>query len=147
MEILSRSGAQYRTRLLTQEHAEQFAACLRANVLFDGVMVYESPRAKGDRRWFVVYHPSDPAACEAILTRQQQQRAEKARVEADEYLIVPNDDRRFFWVQSASGKVYEVTDFSCSCPDYEHRCRQAGIRCKHQVALTDLAERDALPTF
>jgi hypothetical protein len=137
MEILSRHGAQYRTKLLAEAHAQQFASCLRANALFSGVMVYESERAKHpERRFFVVYHPSDSDACAAILQRQQERRAAQARAEAGDYLIVPNVDRRFFWVQSASGEVYEVTDFSCSCPDYEFRCREASIRCKHQLVLS-----------
>ena len=144
MEILSRNGAQYRTKLLTEAHAQQFASCLRSNTLFTGVMVYESDRAKHpERRFYVVYHPSDPDACAAILERQQQQRADKARAEADEYLIVPDEGGRFFWVQSASGEVYEVTDFSCTCPDAEFRCKEAGIRCKHSLAL-EIAEQRGL---
>jgi hypothetical protein len=143
VEILSKNGGQYRTRLMTQEHAEQFAACLRANSLFDGVMVYESPTAKTERRHYVVYHPSDPDACAAILQRQQQKRADKARAEAQDYLFVRDDQTgRFYWCMSASGEVYEVTDFSCTCPDFEYRCREAGVHCKHQVALADLTERE-----
>lgn len=35
---------------------------------------------------------------------------------------------RFFWCQSVSGEVYEVTLHGCNCPDAEYRCREAGIR-------------------
>ena len=135
MEMLSRNGAQFRTKLMTEAHAESFAAALRANSQWDGVMVYESPRAKGEKRHYVVYHHADGAQRQALLQRQEDKRAARAEAELDHYLIVPNECGRFFWVQSTSGEVYEVTRFDCSCPDHEHRCREAGIRCKHQIAL------------
>ena len=141
MDILARGAAKYRTRLMTETHAESFAAALRANAQWDGVMVCESPRAKGERRHYVVYHPASAEAREAILARQEASRAARAEAELDEYLIVPADGETFFWVASGSGNVYEVTDFSCTCPDHEHRCRAAGIRCKHQVALEAATER------
>lgn len=144
MEILSRNGAQYRTQLLSQEHAEQFAACLRGNELFDGVMVYESERAKHEsRRWYVVYHPSNPDAREALLQRQEEKRAAKSEAEGQDYLFIKDQDSgRFYWCASTSGEVYEVTLLGgCTCPDLEHRCREAGIRCKHQIALEKAVER------
>jgi predicted nucleic acid-binding Zn finger protein len=141
VEILSKNGAQYRTVLMTDAHAESFAAALRANSQWDGVMVYESPRAKSERRYYVVYHPASDAAREALLARQESKRAARADAELDEYLIVPAEEGRFFWVASGSGNVYEVTDFSCTCPDHEYRCREAGIRCKHQLALEIATER------
>ena len=141
MELLSKNGAHYRTKLMTETHAESFAAALRANSQWDGVMVYESPRAKGERRHYVVYHPASAEARDAILARQEATRAARAEAELEEYLIVPADGETFFWVASQSGNVYEVTDFSCTCPDHEYRCREAGIRCKHQLALETAAER------
>ena len=141
MEMLSRNGAQYRTKLMTEAHAESFASALRANSQWDGVMVYESPRAKGERRHYVVYHSADGAQRQALLQRQEDKRAARAASELDQYLIVPNECGQFFWVQSTSGEVYEVTRFDCSCPDHEFRCREAGIRCKHQIAVEVATER------
>lgn len=141
MEMLSKNGAQYRTKLMTQAHAESFAAALRANAQWEGVMVSESPRANGERRFFVVYHSADPQQRAALLERQEGRRAARAEAELDQYLIVPDEGRRFFWVQSASGEVYEVTRFDCTCPDYEYRCREAGIRCKHQFAVEAATEQ------
>jgi len=135
MEMLSKNGAQYRTKLMTEAHAESFAAALRANAQWDGVMVYESRRAKGERRHYVVYHPASAEARRAILTRQEGKRAVRAAAELDQYLIVPDEDGRFYWVQSTSGEVYEVTCFDCTCPDREFKARQAGISCKHMLAL------------
>jgi SWIM zinc finger len=127
-------GAGYRTQLLTRDHAEQFAACLEANPLFQDVEILESPRAKGDRRWYVAYAPATEEAREALLHRQQDRRIATALVEFDDYLIVPSG-AGFYWVQGSTGHVYEVTDLTCTCGDFTHRCQGNGLRCKHQVAL------------
>jgi predicted nucleic acid-binding Zn finger protein len=110
-------------------------------------MVSESPRAKGERRFYVVYHSADPKQRAALLQRQEDKRAARAEAELDQYLIVPDEGRRFFWVQSASGEVYSVTHFDCTCPDHEYRCREAGIRCKHQSAIEVAALSGAVPAI
>lgn len=141
MEMLSKNGAQYKTVCMTEAHARSFAAALRASSQWDGVMVYESSRTRGERRFFVVYHPASEMARQALLARQEAKRAARAEAELDQYLIVPAEQGRFFWVASQSGNVYEVTDLSCTCPDHEYRCREAGIRCKHQLALGAATEQ------
>lgn len=141
MDTLSRHGAQFRTKLLCLPHAQSFAEALRANAMWDSVEVFESRRAKGERRWYVAYEPASDGAKKALVRRHQDRRAARATAELDEYLIVPDEGGRFFWVQSASGEVYEVTRFDCSCPDHEFRCREAGIRCKHQLALEAATEQ------
>lgn len=149
MVILSKNGAQYRTQTLARERAEQFASCLRANPLFDGVMVYESSRAKHpERRWYVVYHPASGEAQQNLLNRQEDLRAAKAEAEGQHYLFV-EDERtgRFYYCLSKSGEVYEVNLFDCSCPDHSYRCRAAGIRCKHRIALEVAHERGDIQTF
>src|SRR5688572_18603487 len=74
--ITSTGKLSYRTRLLTQEKAEQFARCLRSNPLFAEVAVVESTRSQG--RYFVDFLPSSTDRQEAMLDRQQQQRSDRA---------------------------------------------------------------------
>lgn len=38
-------------------------------------------------------------------------------------------------VRSASGRVYEVTEDSCTCPDWIYRRQLTGERCRHQDAV------------
>lgn len=141
MEILSQNGGQFRTKLLTRDQASRFAKCLTANARFGAAEVCESTRAKSpDRRFFVAFAPSNPERREAILTRQQDARTERALGEGSEYVWMQDKDggRAFLWLLSTSGEVYEVDPGgrSCSCPDFTYRCRPAGLRCKHLIALS-----------
>lgn len=148
MQTLTREGAGYRTKCLTEEHAEQFASCLRANDQLTSVEVREEPRAKGDRRFYVTCQPGDEQQRLALLQGHEDQRRAKAESEGEQYLFVENPDGgRFFWCQSVSGEVYEVTLHDCTCPDAEHRCRENGLRCKHSLALEKAQERGAVLTF
>lgn len=138
MDIITKNGGQFRTKLMPEGAALRFAKCLRANARFTGVLVYESDRAKSPvRRHFVIYHPTSAARCEAILQREQDGRTVRALTEGQGYTFVLDKDggRPFYWCLSASGEVYETTRESCACPDYEYRCRLAGVHCKHIVAL------------
>ena len=150
MQTLSQNGAAYRTKRLTQNHAEQFASCLRGNDQFTNVEVVEEPRCKSEneKRYYVSYQPTDPSHAEALLQGHEDQRRVQAEVEGEQYLFVENPDgNRFFWCQSVSGEVYEVTLHGCNCPDAEFRCGPSGIRCKHSRALEKAQEGGVVLTF
>lgn len=148
MQTLTSAGAGYRTKCLTEEHADLFAQCLRSNGKFTNVEVREEPRAKGDRRFYVTYQPSDPEQQERLLQAHSDQRRAKAESEGEQYLFVENPEGgNFFWCQSVSGEVYEVTLHNCTCPDAEFRCRENGLRCKHSHALESAKECGAVLTF
>lgn len=134
MVSLSRNGCQYRTRLTDQGHAERFASCLRGNSRFTGVMVYESDRAKHEtRRWFVTFHPANPAALESLVSRVQSEQDRRAETQWFDYLVVRHESGRWFYVENLnSGEVYECSPHgSCNCPHSEYRLKGAGLRCKH----------------
>lgn len=138
MEILSGDGAAYRTRLLTRPHAEAFARCLRANSRYADVAICESPRAQNPiRRFFVRFRPSQEGRAAALLTRQQAARLQRAHTTASGYLSVRSECGRFYYLLNlGSGEVYETHPRGvCTCPDYEIRCRKAGIECKHPEIL------------
>ena len=134
MQRLSSEGAQFRTKCLPLARAASFARCLQANPNFGAVTIEESARAKGEARWFVAYVPTNPERIASVLADQQDKRQAKASTEGACYEFVADESGRFFWCLSTSGEVYEVTRHSCSCPDFEHRCRHAGLACKHMLA-------------
>lgn len=134
MKTLSHNGAQYRTQLLDQAAADRFAACLRANSRFDGVMVNRSDRAKetSPRRWFVSYHPSSADALEALIQGQAQIQADRAGAQWADYLVVENEAGAYYVQSYTTGGVYETNpEAGCTCPHYVERCGPAAIACKH----------------
>ena len=70
MEILSQTGAFYRTKLMAIEAAARFAKCLQANERFAEVTIETSSRAKSDKKYFVQFQPANDARVDAILARQ-----------------------------------------------------------------------------
>lgn len=148
MVILSREiGAAYRTRCMSRSHAEQFAACLIGNGLFDDVQVLESAHARGEDRWYVAYRPRNPQARAALLQREQDERAQRARAEEQEYLFVRDGDTGGFLCQAASGEVYQVSLIGCNCGDATYRANPVGLVCKHSVALEHALERGGIGDF
>lgn len=135
MEILSRAGAGYRTRLMEAGPAERFARCLRGNAQYVGVQVRESRTAKGPRRWFVAYFPADDARYSRLLQGHREERAARAAAEGAGFVFCADPSGRFEWCLSRSGEVYEVTAHSCTCPDYHYRGAGSGVPCKHMLAL------------
>lgn len=139
MQSLTHRGLVYRTKLLTTDQAWRFATCLKANSRFTDVLMVHSSRATGPRRYYVAYRPSNPDRQAELTAHQQQSREERALAEGSGYTWVRdgNAARPFFWCLSTSGEVYEVDPKggTCSCPDFECRCRRAGISCKHLLAL------------
>ncbi len=71
------------------------------------------------------------------VTFDQDRRTAKALREGTDYTFTVHNSGE--WIcESPSGNAYLVTSEECSCPDWEHRCSQAGGLCKHQVALRHL---------
>jgi hypothetical protein len=124
----------FRTKILTQQHAESFCKALQAHSAFIEVEVQESPRAKGEKRFFVSYLPAKLERQEAMRDRQQSAREDRARTQ--QFTFVKDSDHPFFHCLShATGNCYCVTERSCDCLDSEVRCTPNRIPCKHQLAL------------
>jgi hypothetical protein len=131
----------YRTSLFASlAKAQAFARCLQSNTgRFEHSMVHESQTSKTSK-WFVTFEPTLASRKDAIHAGQQE--ARQARAEEQEFIFWPDPDRltangtpMFWWCFSvASGETYEVSIGDCSCPDYQFRCRNAGMNCKHQLA-------------
>jgi hypothetical protein len=68
------------------------------------------------------------------LMDPQGQRVSRALIEGGDYRWGKRPDGTFA-CQTASGKVYIVSDAGCNCPDHLHRCAGTELRCKHQIAL------------
>jgi hypothetical protein len=81
MEIVAQNGKiVYRTRCMELEAAARFARCLTANSRFEEVTIEQSGRARGERRWFVAFAPSNEERQAAMVERQQTAREERAAV-------------------------------------------------------------------
>lgn len=71
--------------------------------------------------------------------------AEAAQAEYDR--AVRADAQRYEWIwpgppggpalchNPATGGIYQLTLTTCTCPDYQYRCRGLGIDCKHLIDL------------
>jgi len=130
------SVSHHRTKCLTIDAAGRFAKCLMANSRFTDITIENSPRAKGDRAWFVRFAPSNPDRLQDLLDHHQDARARRACEQAFTFCLDKDAGRPFFWCHShQSGEVYEVTEHSCNCPDAEFRLKGTGLLCKHSLAL------------
>jgi predicted nucleic acid-binding Zn finger protein len=150
MQSLTHRGIRFRTRCLPHAQAERFAACLAANERFRDVEVVESARAKGERRHFVEFLPANPERLAAMLSRQQDARQQRADTEGRDYVFAldKNAGRVFaHCFNPSSGQVYETTEHTCSCPDWEWRCSSLGLSCKHQLALAAALARGEVGRF
>ncbi len=68
-------------------------------------------------------------------TRKAQfKRGVRAMMEAASFLFI-QDGATLYVRSDNSSQTYEVSPFSCSCPDYVYRCQGAGHGCKHMIAL------------
>lgn len=149
MQVITEGQVRYRTGLLAEDRARRFAACLRGNRRFHSVEVKESPRATNwYRRHFVLFVGANEERQREL--RAEQQAARQARADSQPFLFVRDPDslQPFCWCHSlASGETYETTVFDCSCPDFRHRLRGTGIRCKHMLALSRAEERGDVDNF
>lgn len=130
MLSLSHTGLHYRTKPMDPARANQFAKCLAAHPAFTAVEV-QSSRSPG--KAVVAYQPKSEQRLQAMRDTVQNQREERAASEGAGYVWLREPG--FHWCMSLSGEVYEVTPHSCTCADHVYRCKDAGLACKHQVAL------------
>jgi hypothetical protein len=120
----------YRTKPLSETHANSFSKCLSANPRFTNVTTSEI--RKGSGKWSVFYQPANEERLNSLLQKAAQTRKLRATDQKDNYQKV--------WIGYAyqitnlnTGKQYETSEYGCSCPDYENRGKALGISCKHQV--------------
>lgn len=137
-ETIQAGRVVYRTKLMTETRAAAFAACLTANgARFESVEVVRSERAKGDADHFVTFLPVSETRQYGMVVSQLEARAERAQAEGAAYLFLADKDagRAFFHCfNPVSSEIYEVSETSCSCPDWTYRASKIGVPCKHQLA-------------
>lgn len=52
-----------------------------------------------------------------------------------------------YYVTGSSGKVYTVSyeskeeHYTCTCPDFEHRCKDKNMMCKHIMKVKEIDDR------
>lgn len=143
----------FRTKLLSAEQAQRFAACLTANATrFCDVEWLLSEKAKGERAYFVQFRPVNADRQWEQIARQQDARRLRAMEEGACYVFVLDMDSSspFYWTYNPrSGETYQTDAGSCSCPDFEFRCKKlthAALYCKHIHALLYAMQiREVLP--
>lgn len=129
----------FRTRLMREAQARNFAKALAARSAFTNVTVQKHERAVTDKAYYVVFAPRDPVRAGQLAAEAQQARKDRAKAQAANYIFVLDESGRYYhcW-NTLSGEVYEVTCETCTCPDNEIRLRgQFGIRCKHRILLQE----------
>lgn len=135
MQRITQDGVKWRTKLMTYDMAARFANCIGANRRFAGVNVLESGQAKHpERRYFVEYLPASTARREELWHGQQFSRLDRAVEQLGDYQFV-QDGEHGVWVFNPDGDVYAVNAWSCTCGDWQWRCQQSGMQCKHQLML------------
>ena len=132
----------FRTKLLPFEQAERFARCLTANATrFCEAEWILSEKAKGDKCYFVQFRPANPDRQQEQFGRQDMGRKLRGLEEGPCYEFALDTDSiaPFYWIfNPISGETYQTDLFSCSCPDYQFRCRKLAhgpVHCKHMHAL------------
>jgi len=135
--MIDRDGQMYyRTALMTQTHAASFARCLAGNDSFCDVLVSFSFRAKPEKAYYVIFKPASIERQRAIYSGQDDAREARAVSEGSDYIFFWDSDKRIYWVfNPKSTETYEVSGRDCTCPDYQFRCRENGLTCKHMKAL------------
>ena len=132
--ISTRDGeCYYRTKLLrSQRRAAAFCRMIAANPRrFQKADVVPSNQADG---WFVQYQPSSAARRADLYYQQYRQRELKAKTEGPCYtfdLCTTHPANPFYRCLSVSGEVYEVTEKTCTCRDWQFRGKKSGLPCKH----------------
>ena len=136
-ETIGRDGViRYRTRLFSDwEQADRFRRCLEANPRFVDPTVCESGTSK-TVKWFVTFRPGNRERQLDMYERQWDARRDRGWTEGLEYIFWQDPDHPGSWwcFNPRSGETYEVTIFSCTCPDYVYRCHLAALQCKHMQA-------------
>lgn len=137
------SFTSYRTKLLSEARARQFAACLRKNSRAAFVAVMRSTRAKSDDRWYVQWQPSNESRQRALVDAQDSARAQRGC--EGTFTFLKDVDGSFLCFSHESGNVYSVREHSCDCPDATHRLAGTSIRCKHSWALRNASPEELGP--
>lgn len=131
MNTLRRGTVEYRSKATARDLAFSFAKCLEANrTRFTDVEVRRSTRSKTEK-WFVAFQPVS-ASRQAELVADQL-KARETRAAEREYI---------FWTENGlihcysfnSGDIHVLRGRTCTCGDWEFRCRAAGLPCTHQIA-------------
>ena len=138
--LSSRSGAGFRTRLMTRPRAMSFAAAIGANQRFLLVGVFESNRTPDEeRRWYVQFRPARADRMLRILEEHRSVAEQRARDQADHYAVVRDPAGTHFWVYNLrSGECYCTTvQGDCDCPHATYRTNGVpGVICKHSALLS-----------
>jgi predicted nucleic acid-binding Zn finger protein len=142
MDALTQGRVHYRSGLLEQEEAEDFAAYLRKRPEFTDVTLRENVKTKADnpKRWVVYYQPAHQTRQAELLAKEVRARLTRALKEGESYVwhLDRTHPLRPFWrVQTTKGSTYEIGPHGedCTCEDYVMRCKRADIPCKHLLAF------------
>ncbi len=122
----------YRSKNMSLSLASSFARCIEANkTRFCDVAISPSKAAE---KYFVTFRPVSTDRQGDLYEAQYNARADRAQVEGLEYIFWPDADNpgTDWCFNPLSGETYQVSLFECSCPDYQFRCKNAGLKCKHQ---------------
>lgn len=125
----------FRTKLVrNKDLAIHFARCISKNRRFAG------PEVRVRREGYIVtYLPSNPERQRDLITRLQAERTLRASQEEAGYFW--NDQRGFSFCLSGSGQEYRVSEKFCTCRDFADTCAELGLRCKHQIAMSNRKEK------
>ncbi len=116
---------------MTEKRAQSFCKCVSANSRFTAAEVCGQ-----NGKFFVYYEPTNPKRREFLFQKAQADRIERAKSQKDQY------DFNFIghaWivVKKKTQEQYEVSEYGCSCPDFQNRGKDLGIHCKHMKMTED----------
>tara|TARA_Y100000310_G_scaffold305434_1_gene345584 strand:- start:1222 stop:1485 length:264 start_codon:yes stop_codon:yes gene_type:complete len=73
-----------------------------------------------------------------VQLKSQFRRGVRAMLQSQNWMILrdTNVNGAVYYVGNRETcETYDVSRTSCTCPDWEHRCQEENLRCKHQVAV------------
>jgi hypothetical protein len=116
--------------MASRKRADSFCRCLTANKRFRSVSVLRSTHGQG---FVVQFQPASPSRAADLYHSQYRQRELKGQAEQPGYAwsLQVNGRHAWYLCQSLGGEVYEVTENTCTCPDWQFRGRRSGLPCKH----------------
>lgn len=139
METLTLTGPKYKTRPLSEIQANKFRRSLEKRPVLQAsdIQLFEDERKKERNdpiRWRVFWKPS-AAAIERIKKNQIRARKNRAQETFREYSIstaeFPPNYAGIKKKNEPVTYVLNLTEKTCTCPDYQYACAFAGIQCKH----------------
>jgi predicted nucleic acid-binding Zn finger protein len=111
--------------------AHRFVKCLGGNSRFVDIEMQQSRFG----RYFVTFRPASEERQADLTALEQDKRNTRAIEKTFEFWRDPDNRRLYHCFSVASGETYQITPEDCTCPDWQYRCKKAGIRCKHEIAL------------